>query len=150
MKYDVICPDCGCIKRKDNKPGLKIRCRICASKFGRINKAKKRGYEDYGKPGNRRKKSDGYVYICVKTEKSFVYESEHRIVMEEKLGRKLVDGEGVHHKNGKRDDNRPENLELWIGPPRYGQRVYEFFLDWFSGLDKEERKRILNILFIGT
>ncbi len=42
--------------------------------------------------------------------------------MEELLGRKLFPGEEVHHKNGVRSDNRPENLELWVTSQPAGQR----------------------------
>lgn len=47
---------------------------------------------------------------------------EHRLIMEERLGRYLLPGENVHHINGVRHDNRPENLELWVTSQPSGQR----------------------------
>lgn len=54
---------------------------------------------------------------------------EHRHVVEKRLGRQLLAGENVHHINGDRMDNRPENLELWITRQPHGQRL-EDVLAW--------------------
>lgn len=49
--------------------------------------------------------------------------------MEEILGRELRKDEEVHHRNGQRLDNRPENLELWLRSHPKGQRVADL-LPW--------------------
>jgi len=75
----------------------------------------------YGSVGN-----EGYVSVYATS-----YENankggraqEHRLIMALMLGRPLAGGEEVHHRNGQRADNRPENLELWIKPQPAGQRV---------------------------
>lgn len=49
--------------------------------------------------------------------------------MEKMIGRSLVKGENVHHKNAVRDDNRPENLELWKTKQPYGSRIEDKVAD---------------------
>jgi hypothetical protein len=56
---------------------------------------------------------------------------EHALVMEAYLGRKLRPGETVHHRNGDRTDNRPQNLELWSRQHPPGQRVDDL-VDWLA------------------
>lgn len=69
--------------------------------------------------GDKRRNDNGYVEI--KTTAG--WKLEHTEVMEQDIGRRLVKGENVHHKNGVRHDNRIENLELWWRPQPSGQRV---------------------------
>lgn len=49
------------------------------------------------------------------------YVREHRLVIEQIIGRYLQPGEVVHHRNGIKDDNRPENLHLYDSQARHKQ-----------------------------
>lgn len=82
-----------------------------------------------GRPTKNQKtiRPDGYVYVYVLPSDRPVQGSsksrwlEHRIVMSQVLGRKLIDSETVHHINGDRSDNRPKNLEVHLGRHGRGQ-----------------------------
>jgi len=65
--------------------------------------------------GGRIISSEGYVWIKTinhpyKNKQGYV--SEHRLVMEEKIGRYLEKDEVVHHINGIKNDNTIENLVI--------------------------------------
>jgi len=96
---------------------------------------------------HRRLNPDGYVLVYVPPEgrppgwvNSHV--PEHRVVMSKMLGRHLTSDENVHHINGVRSDNRPENLELWVTKQPRGQRpedllayAYEIIAQYGPKLD---------------
>lgn len=61
----------------------------------------------------------GYVLIRVGTDHHLAdvrgYAYEHRIVAEQKIGRRLLPGELVHHRDEVRSNNDPENLIVAAG-----------------------------------
>lgn len=77
--------------------------------------------------GGRTKTTQGYINVLVGSKDGgrSAYALEHRLVMERALGRKLRRNESVHHKNGRRTDNRLCNLELWRRGQPAGQRVQD-------------------------
>lgn len=72
---------------------------------------------------------EGYILVFVGRGEPMAntqgYVLQHRLVMAEMIGRPLLSSENVHHRNGDRSDNRPENLELWARTQPQGQRVVD-------------------------
>ena len=129
-------------KEKSSRDGYRGDCKECFSKirwrtkqqnrelylksktFCKCGAAKSR-YADtcapcaYAKKRVWRHNKDGYLRQAIDGKDIL----QHRYVMEQHLGRPLLPHENVHHKNGIRDDNRIENLELWSTSQPSGQRV---------------------------
>jgi transposase-like protein len=106
------CMDCG-VAVVNNSTGRCIKCSP-VSKRGKFVRKK------------RRLNTHGYMIVAGEWDHPNANNRgqvlEHVKVMSEALGRPLLPGENVHHKNGVRDDNRPENLELWVTSQPSGQR----------------------------
>ena len=118
----LFCAECGqeiLPRARNDKPGFYQPKKYCSLKCVGWAAHKRQ----LGKARGRFIDKHGYVLLTNRKEDNGYQQPEHRFVMEQMLGRKLLPHETVHHKNGVRDDNRPENLELpWpraarLGPP---------------------------------
>ena len=115
------CPSCRYQKTKT------VVCRICginmhSTKYGSCASCTNKRRADYG---TGRYLKNGYVMVFQKghprCNKNYVF--EHILVMEKYIGRYLTKNENVHHKNGVKNNNSVNNLELWIKPQPSGVRA---------------------------
>jgi len=104
---------CGAPKQRESST-----CRGCQATSGELN-GNWRGGRTMHKAGYVMRRVPGHPRSSARTP----YVFEHILVMEDILGRNLLEGETVHHINGVKDDNRPDNLELWVRPQPSGIRM---------------------------
>lgn len=142
----VTCRNCGKLWDRGNRKGFtcqtcysrirraKLKCPICGGPMGsRKSKTCRACYKPEPKKGKQNghwidgttRHTKGYSYRRQPDHPRAYngYVLEHIVVMEEMIGRPLLPKETVHHKNGIKGDNRPENLELWASSHHPGQRV---------------------------
>jgi len=92
-------------KRNHFKPG--------ATAWNKGVKGYKAGSEHWNWKGGRRNHSNGYIEVSCPdhpNSNSGGYIFQHRLVMEQHLGRLLTEDEVIHHINSNKRDNRIENL----------------------------------------
>ncbi len=106
---------CACGEPKQSTSST---CRSCQPTAGEDN-GNWRGGKTYHKAGYLMRRVPGHPRARPRSP----YVFEHVLVMEERLGRRLLADESVHHLNGVKDDNRVENLELWVRPQPSGIRA---------------------------
>jgi hypothetical protein len=116
-----------------------LSCGYCRTHYSRWRIHGDPNVLKIGERGKGHKNKDGYVKVYDKRIGKVI--PVHRQVMIEILGRDLFPDEKVHHINGIRDDNRPENLELWCVNHPSGQRV-EDLLMWAKEIIERYDKRI--------
>jgi hypothetical protein len=111
-------------KRKD------LKNQYCRHSCGRTGRIIEKGYVFLNIPEHPLSNARGYV-------------REHRLVMEEHLGRPLKPSEQVHHRDGDRTNNDISNLELWTGNHPTGARVkdlVQWCRDFLAEYEEEESK----------
>lgn len=136
---DELCSFDGCVKLRKGRG-------YCQGHLRQITEGRELKPLRHVNVGAGYRKADGYVELFKPDypySKKSGYILEHRYVMEQHLGRPLKPFENVHHKNGVRDDNRLENLEIWVRPQPAGQRLQDL-LEWVTTEYHDELQEILN------
>jgi HNH endonuclease len=119
MKFCSVCNSEIKRSKKESTPSFKKRKYCSLECFWTIPKPKGSNHPSW--KGGRYTTEEGYIRLHTVSGKQIL---EHRLVMEQKIGRPMLPTETVHHRNGIRSDNRPENLELRVGQHGKGSTVH--------------------------
>lgn len=120
---NIPCAFPGCVHNTANLN--KTHCQRHIDQFHKSGRYSKLRVKTNGDWCNWSRNGNGYMSRSKVVDGKRYNQLQHRLVMEEHLGRDLVLGENVHHKNGIRSDNRIENLELWSTSQPQGQRAVD-------------------------
>lgn len=109
-------------------------CRTCGKVFTLTPNTKGKfcsmecHYAYYAPIGTTKLDQSGYVLVKTdkRTDRRRRWDMQHRVVMEQVLGRTLLRTETVHHKDGNKANNDPSNLELWKGNHGRGIRSKDY------------------------
>jgi len=120
-----------CLRCGDEYQGFDTRRKYCSRECAYAMMRLGRGQKAHNWRGGRTLwKQHGYVWARAeghpRSRPKWPYVLEHILVMERAIGRYLLPHERVHHKNGVRTDNRPENLELWKIKDPAGVRAVDY------------------------
>lgn len=140
------------LARKDRS----VKCAFCDKMFTRPHgksrtycsrtcamRARVAGGQFRHEDGSIRAHTSGYLL----EKRAGEWYMQHRLIMAEYLGRPLEPFEHVHHKNGHRDDNEPDNLELWGGRGKSkkdpsGQRMKDLMNAFLSQPEVTDRAAV--------
>lgn len=124
------CPECGQPRARATPPRYPEQvCRACK---GKAHSAKMTGNSNPAWKGGRWIDPDGYVRTLAHghhraDHKGYVY--EHILVAEAAYGNPITEEYHVHHVNGVKHDNRPENLEVLLASDHHRQHDPRVKLD---------------------
>lgn len=136
-RAEVVCKECG--KLFVVRLGEVEKRRFCSVEC----RNKWMSKNPLNPPAGQKYSDRGYVLVYAPdhpyARKGYVF--EHRLIMEQVIGRYLRPEERVHHLNGIKDDNRPENLKLFSNDSAHHKYHWENDEHYRNALEEAREKQ---------